>query len=133
MRKFNIEIVTPEGCAYSGECESVTLRTSLGDVQILAGHADYLAALDTGRMALDLGDGVRYASTSGGFLSVSGGNVRVVVTTLEFAEEIDELRAEQAKERAEQKLRDAKTEAEIDVAAAKLKRAASRIKVAKLK
>ena len=133
MRKFNIEIVTPEGCAYSGECESVTLRTDLGDVQIMAGHADYLAALDTGSLTLQLEGGTRYASSSGGFVSVSGGRVRVVVTTLEFADDIDEGRAERAKAVAEARLRDAKTDAEIAGATAKLKRAISRIKVAKLR
>lgn len=133
MKRFNIQIVTPEGVAFRGECESVTLRTDTGDVEILAGHADYLAALDIGKIRIKSGESVRYAASSGGFVSVKGGEVRVVVTTFEFADEIDAERARKAKERAEAKLREAKTNAEISVAKAKLKRAISRINTADLK
>lgn len=133
MRKFEIEIVTPEGLAFSGEAESITLRADTGNVQILAGHTDFIATLDTGKITLKVDGNDRYASSSGGFVSVKGGKVKVVVTSLEFADQIDEARAENAKNRAEERLRDAKTDAEIEIAKAKLKRAISRINVSKLK
>ena len=133
MRNFEIEIVTPEGLAFSGEAESITLCTVTGDVQILAGHADYIAALDTGKVSLRAGGTERFASASGGFVSVKGGKVKVVVTSLEFADCIDEERALSAKEKAEERLRNAKTDAEIEIAKAKLKRAITRINVSKLK
>ena len=50
MKPFHLEIVTPDGLAYSGEVESLLIRTDDGDVEILCGHADFLAsigALDT--------------------------------------------------------------------------------------
>ena len=133
MRKFEIELVTPEGLAFSGEAESVTLRTDTGDVQIMAGHTDYIAALDTGKICIKVDGAERFASVSGGFVSVKGGKVKVVVTSLEFADQIDEGRAELAKSKAEDRLRNAKTDAEIEIAKAKLKRAITRINVAKLK
>ena len=133
MRNFEIEIVTPEGLAFSGEAESVILRTDTGDVQIMAGHTDYIAALDTGKICLKAGGTDRYASVSGGFVSVKGGKVKVVVTSLEFADQIDAERAESAKARAEERIRDAKTDAEIEIAKAKLKRAITRINVSKLR
>ena len=133
MKSFNIEIVTPDGLAFSGEIESITLRTDTGDVQIMAGHTDYIAALDTGKMCIKTSGGERFASVSGGFLSVKGGRVKVVVTSLEFADDIDADRATRAKERAEERLKNAKTDAEIQIAKAKLKRAITRINVSKLK
>ena len=133
MKKIEIEIVTPEGLAFSGEAESIILRTDTGDVQIMAGHADYIAALDTGKICLKVGGVDRFASASGGFVSVKSGKARVVVTSLEFADQIDEARAENAKARAEERLRDAKTDAEIEIAKAKLKRAITRINVSKLR
>ena len=132
MKNFNIEIVTPEGLAFSGEAESITLYADTGYVQIMAGHTDYIATLDTGRMSKRVDGKDRYASASGGFVSVKNGKVKVVVTSLEFADQIDEQRALEAKEKAEQRLRDAKTDAEIEIAKAKLKRAITRISVAKL-
>ena len=131
MRAFNIEIVTPDGLEYSGEAESLLVRTTEGDVEILAGHTDFLASLFTGTARLIIDGKKRLASTSGGFLSVKGGKVRMCATTFEFAEDIDLKRAEDAKARAEAALSMAKDEREMRIARAKIMRAASRINVAK--
>ena len=130
MRAFNIEIVTPDGLEYSGEVESLLVRTTEGDIEILAGHTDFLASLAIGRARLIIDGKTRLASTSGGFLSVKGGKVRMCATTFEFAEDIDLKRAEAAKARAEAALSNAKDEREERLLRAKLMRAASRIKVA---
>ena len=133
MRAFNIEIVTPDGLEYSGEAESLLVRTTEGDVEILAGHTDFLASLATGRARLIIDGKTRVASASGGFLSVKGGKVRMCATTFEFAEEIDLKRAEEAKARAEAALSTARDDREERIVRAKLMRAASRIKVASTK
>ena len=130
MRAFNIEIVTPDGIEYSGEAESLLVRTTEGDIEILAGHTDFLASLATGRARLIIEGKTRQASTSGGFLSVKGGKVRMCATTFEFAEDIDLKRAEDAKARAEAALSIAKDEREERILRAKLMRAVSRIQVA---
>lgn len=133
MRAFNIEIVTPDGLKYSGEVESLLVRTTEGDIEILAGHTDFLASLATGRARLIVDGKTRQASASGGFLSVKGGKVRLCATTFEFAEEIDLKRAEEAKARAEAALSTARDDREERIVRAKLMRAASRIKVASTK
>lgn len=133
MRAFNIEIVTPDGLKYSGEVESLLVRTTEGDIEILAGHTDFLASLATGRARLIVDGKTRLASASGGFLSVKGGKVRMCATTFEFAEDIDLKRAEEAKARAEAALSNARDDREERILRAKLMRAASRIKVADTK
>ena len=133
MRAFNIEIVTPDGLKYSGEVESLLVRTTEGDIEILAGHTDFLASLATGRARLIVDGKTRLASASGGFLSVKGGKVRLCATTFEFAEDIDLKRAEEAKARAEAALSNARDDREERILRAKLMRAASRIKVADTK
>ena len=133
MRAFNIEIVTPDGLKYSGEVESLLVRTTEGDIEIRAGHTDFLASLATGRARLIVDGKTRVASASGGFLSVKGGKVRMCATTFEFAEEIDLKRAEEAKARAEAALSTARDDREERIVRAKLMRAASRIKVASTK
>ena len=133
MRAFNIEIVTPDGLKFSGEVESLLVRTTEGDIEILAGHTDFLASLATGRARLIIDGKTRVASASGGFLSVKGGKVRLCATTFEFAEEIDLKRAEEAKARAEAALSTARDDREERIVRAKLMRAASRIKVASTK
>ena len=132
MKAFHLEIVTPDGLAFSGEVESLLVRTCDGDVEILAGHAEFLASLSTGRVRL-LADGKsRFASVSGGFVSVQNGLVRLVAITFEFAEDIDASRAKAAKERAEAALKSASDERAELVAKAKLARAVSRINISEL-
>ena len=133
MRAFHIEIVTPDGLEYSGDVESLLVRTDDGDVEILAGHADFLASVGTGRVRIIENGKKRFGSVNGGFLSVKGQDVRLCAITFEFADQIDLKRAELAKAKAEEALKAATTTREIDLARAKLLRAASRINVAKMK
>lgn len=133
MREFNLQVVTPDGTVFDGKAESLILRTDDGDVQILAGHVDYMASLGTGRAKIVTGGTERLASASGGFVTVSGGEVKLVAVTFEFAENIDIERARRAKERAEELIRIAENDKAILVAKAKLRRAVCRIDVASSK
>ncbi len=128
---FNLQIVTPDGQKFDGEVDSILARTDSGDVEILRGHADYFAAMGTGRIRLKIGADDKLASSSGGFISVTRGEVKLVVTTFEFAEDIDLDRAVIAKERAEAALSSNKDDGVILMAKAKLARAINRINVAK--
>ena len=130
MREFKLQIVTPDGTEFDGMAESLLVRTDDGDVQILAGHVDYMASLGTGRAKILSGGKERVASCSGGFVTCSGGEVRLVAVTFEFSDEIDVERARRAKERAEAELRDARSDKELVLAKARLRRAISRIDVA---
>ncbi len=132
MKPFHLEIVTPDGLAFEGEVESLLIRTDDGDVELLRGHADFLASIGTGRARLLIDGKPRYASVSGGFVSVQNGVTRVVAITFEFAENIDLARAKAAKERAEAAIARANDERTELVAKAKLARAISRINVAEL-
>ncbi len=130
MKEFSLQIVSPDKTGYDGMAVSLLIRTTEGDVEILAGHADLLAALGTGRARIRKADGEElYASVSGGFLSVADGKVRVAPTTFEFAEDLDLARAQSAKLAAEQALKDAKSASDVTVAKAKLNRAIARISV----
>ncbi len=133
MNTFHLEIVTPDGSAYSDEAQSLLVKTDDGDTEILAGHADYLATLGTGRARIKTADGDRFAAVSGGFLSVEKNSVKLVATTFEFSDEIDVNRARAAKERAEEKIRQAKDDRDITLAKAKLARATSRLSIAEKK
>ncbi len=133
MKPFHLEIVTPDGSAFDGMAESLLVRTTEGDVEILAAHADYLATVATGRTRLIIGGEEKFASSQGGFLSVAGGEVRLITTTFEFAENIDLDRAKVARERAEDELSRAKSDRDIELAKARLTRALNRIYVAEMK
>ena len=101
MSSFHLQIVTPDGSFFDGEANSVVVRTTGGYVSIYPHHTDYIAALDIGRVVVTKDGEPRHAACGGGFLSVETGEVRLVATTVEYADELDVARAEAAKARAE--------------------------------
>jgi len=131
MTPFDLKIVTPDGLQFDGQAEEIVVRTTTGDMGILAGHINCVAPLGMGQ-AMILTEGKRrYAACIGGMLSVSNGAVTLVPTTFEWADKIDLARAERAEDRAQQILNN-KSSAETDIrmAQARLKRALIRKSVA---
>ena len=135
MSTFPLKIVTPDGLIYDGEAERLIVRTTCGDLAILARHINCVAALGMGRATLvDASGERRYAACIGGMLSVVDGNVTLVPTTFEWAENIDAARAEASQQRAEKILHNKDASAnDIRLAEARLHRALVRKSVASVK
>ena len=131
MTPFELKIVTPDGMEYEGQAEEVIVRTTTGDLGILAGHIDCVAPLGMGRATFIIDGRKRYAACIGGILSMSKGALTLVPTTFEWAEDIDADRADRAAEKAKALLsgKNAK-DADLALAEAKLKRALIRKSVA---
>ncbi len=132
MKAFELQIVTPDREVFNGQAESVLVPTSEGVIEILAGHIDYMAAIVIGKIRVTSASQDRLAACSDGFMTVSGGSVRIVCTTFEFADEIDVERANTAKEKAEQRLATKLDERTEKLVKAKLMRALNRIRIAEL-
>lgn len=131
MTSFPLKIVTPDGICFDGQAEELIVRTTTGDLGILAGHINCVAPLGMGR-AMIVSDGVkRYAACIGGMVSVVDGVVSLVPTTFEWAEEIDAERAQRSAQRAQAVL-DNKMASDTDIvlAKARLRRALVRKSVA---
>ena len=131
MATFPLKILTPDGVAYDGPAVSVSCRTINGQVQLLAKHIDFCTALGMGEAHIKLEDGTtRRAACMGGMLSVLDGEVRLVATTWEWAEEIDQARAEASKKRAEEILAQKNLDKrDYELAQARLKRALVRTSI----
>lgn len=134
MTPFHLKIVSPDGLLFDGQAEELIVRTTNGDVAILARHINYVAALGMGR-AVVVADGKRRtAACIGGMLSVVDGEVTLVPTTFEWADKIDLNRAEASLQRANQVLHDQNaSDTEIKLAEARLHRALVRKNVASYK
>lgn len=134
MSSFHLKIVTPDGLIYDGSAEQLFVRTTGGDVGILPRHMNYVAPLGMGR-AVVVSDGQRRAAACiGGMLSVVNGEVTLVPTTFEWADQIDVERAQRAHEKAEKILQDQNASStDIRLAEAKLHRALIRKNVASYK
>lgn len=130
MKSFKLKIVTPDGLEFDSDVESLLVRTDDGDVEFLAGHIDYMASLGTGRARIKTKGKDRFASVSGGFVTVKNGEVTLVAITFEFRESIDLERAKLALDQAKSMLSSAKDDKAVKIANAKLQRALNRINVA---
>jgi len=134
MTPFPLKIVTPDGLIFDGQAEEVVVRSTSGDLGILAGHVNCVAPLGMGRATIIIEGKRRYAACIGGMISVVDGKVTLVPTTFEWAESIDAARAEASQQRAEKVLqkKDA-SDTEIQLAQARLHRALVRRSVASYK
>jgi len=131
MTSFPLKIVTPDGLIYDGQAEELVVRTTTGDIGILAGHINCVAPLGMGRATVIIEGRKRYAACIGGILSVVGGEVTLVPTTFEWADKIDADRAEASYQRAQNVLHNkSASETEVRLAEARLRRALVRKSVA---
>ena len=134
MTPFHLKIVTPDGLIFDGQAEELIVRTSGGDVAILARHINYVAPLGMGQAIVVANGQRRTAACIGGMLSVVDGEVTLVPTTFEWSDKIDLARAEAAYQKAEALLQNKDASAtDLRLAEAKLHRALVRKSVASYK
>lgn len=126
---FHLQVVSMDGLEYDGTVQRITLRSIDGDVAILARHMNYCTAIGMGTAKVILEDGSeKSAACIGGMLSMMNDECRVISTTWEWKEDIDVERAQSAKARAEERLKDQQLDKEARVRAeAKLYRALVRL------
>ena len=131
MTPFSLKIVTPDGLLFDGQAEELIVRSTGGDIGILAGHINTVAPLGMGRATVVVDGKKRYGACIGGMVSVVDGKVTLVPTTFEWADSIDVARANASKAKAELKLKEKNiSQTEIRMAEARLKRALIRTSVA---
>jgi len=134
MTPFTLKIVTPDGLQFEGQAEELTVRSTTGDIGILAGHLNCVAPLGMGRATVVIDGQKRYAACIGGMLSVVNGTVTLVPTTFEWADKIDANRAESSYQRAQTVLQNKNaSDTDIKLAEARLRRALVRKNVASMK
>lgn len=127
---FNLKIYATDKVVYDGDCESIVLPATDGEYALLANHEDLLIALVLGETRFVVNGETNVFFTGLGFAYVQNNSVVVFVDTAERPEEIDIRRAEEAKERAEEKLRQEMSRQEYYHSKASLARAMSRMKEA---
>ena len=131
MNAFPLKIVTPDGLQFDGQALELIVRTTSGALGILAGHINCVAPLGMGRATVVTEEGRRHAACIGGMVSVVNGNVTLVPTTFEWADQIDADRAERTYQKAQAVLQDKSSpETDIRLAQARLRRALVRKSVA---
>ncbi|HCK11713.1 MAG: ATP synthase F1 subunit epsilon [Gemmatimonadetes bacterium] len=131
MPTFQLEIVTPEKTLYSGTVEHVRAPGIDGGFGVLSGHHPMVSALGIGQLRIrEEGGDERMAAVNGGFAEVISDQLTVLAETAELADSIDRTRAEEARDRARDRLKTRRDpEVDIERAEAALARAINRLRV----
>jgi F-type H+-transporting ATPase subunit epsilon len=131
MAQLHLQLVTPQREVLKQDLDSLSCPTTLGQITILPGHIPLVATLTSGELVARNGAEEANIHVAGGFVEVRPDNQIVILAdAAEHFYEIDEQRAEEAKKRAEELLRQSNiSDEEYVTAAAMLERNLSRLNV----
>jgi F-type H+-transporting ATPase subunit epsilon len=127
---IHVDIVSAEGELFAGEATMVFAAGTQGDLGIAPRHAPLLTLLSAGEVRVQTPDGKEQSFfVGGGALEVQPNKVTVLADTALRAKDLDEAAAMEAKQRAEQALRDRGAHIDQAQALAELARAAAQLKL----
>jgi F-type H+-transporting ATPase subunit epsilon len=132
MAQLRCEVVTAERSVFEGDVDMVLAPGVEGQLGILPHHAYLMTALTFGELVLRRdGEADTFIAIGGGFMEVGPEHVTILADSAERAEEIDLERAEAARRRAEELMKEGvEQDADLARAQAALRRSLIRIKVA---
>ena len=128
---FRLQVITPDQTFYEGEASMVELTTTEGDIGIYKGHIHLTAIVSPGVLHIHEEGQVREAALMSGFIEVLPDQVIIMAEVVEWPEEIDVKRAEEARIRAERRLKSQSGEVDVARAELALKRALVRLEMRK--
>lgn len=132
---FYLKVISANRIFFSGRCESIVVPEFDGEKEILAHHENMVIAINRGDMRFKPeGENEWQKAVVGmGLVEIMNNRVTLLVETAERPEEIDIARAQEAKERAEEQMRQKQSIHEYYHSRASLARAMARIKAASAK
>jgi len=126
-RNFKLRIITPDRIFYENEVSMVEFNTVEGEVGIYREHIPMTMIVAPGILTITRDQEVSEAALHAGFAEVLPDQVTVLAEIIEWPEEIDVARAEDAKSRAEERLKEHAPGTDMRRAEMSLKRAVARI------
>ncbi|MBR1592228.1 MAG: ATP synthase F1 subunit epsilon [Ruminococcus sp.] len=126
---FQLEIIATDRVFFRGECEHLVITAIDGLLGIMAGHEPLVTVLPTGELKYMVDGKWLYAAISEGFIQVMPDKAIILADSCELPEEIDIKRAEEARQRAEELMKQKQSIKEYYQTQAALNRAINRLKV----
>jgi len=128
-KTLKLEIVTPEGVVYSEDVDLVGLRSADGQIAILPNHIRLMTQMLPGEMLVRKDGKDQFLAVGEGMVDVTGDSVAIATDMAIAAENIDEAKAEEARERAAARLRDKVSDEEVASVNAALARSLAQLHV----
>lgn len=137
-RSFTFELVTLDGVKFHEECFEVLVPTPLGQIAVLPEHAQLVSLVSPGVVSIrrregDNDEAMEHLATAGGMIEVLGNHIRVLADEANVADDINEMEATAALERARELKKTAKSRVEQADAIALIERYTGQLRVAELK
>ena len=129
MAPMRLEIITAERQVYGEDVDVLVAPGAEGKLGILPHHAPLMTALQPGELLIRKDGEETYLSVTGGFMEVIGNKVTILADACERSDEIDEQRAQEAMERAQERLRNQGADIQLEQAAVAIHRAQIRLNV----
>lgn len=127
---LHLQIITPDKKVVDEGADQVQMPGKNGYLGILPGHAPLITELTTGEISFTKGGNTQYLAVSWGFAEVLPNKVTILADAAERADDIDVKRAEEAKARAQEALRNPSPDMDYDEVNFALRRAEVRLEVA---
>ncbi len=129
MATLKLEIVTPDAKVYSEDVDMVTLPGVEGEMGIFPMHVPLLTQLSAGEVSVRKGGQDFFLAVGEGFVEVTGERVSILTDMAIKAENIDEAKAEEARQRAEARLAEKLDDEEVATVKATLDHSLAQLKV----
>lgn len=126
---LKLEIVTPEALTYSENVDMVTLPGVEGEMGVFPNHVPLMTEIKAGEVILQKDGKTQFLAVGDGFVKITGNHVAVMTDMAIDADDIDLATAEEARKRAEVRLREKLSDEEIATVNAALANALAQIKV----
>ena len=126
---LKLEIVTPEAKVYSDDVEMATLTGTEGEMGILPQHMPLMTQLVAGEVIARKNNENIFLAVGDGFVQVTGEKISILTDMAIRAENIDEAKAEEARQRAEARLAEKITDEEAASVGAALAHSLAQLKV----
>ena len=134
LKKFRLEVISPERIFYSGDVEMLELTTTEGEIGIYADHIPLTTIIAPGVMTItETGSQLEQAAVLEGFMEITQEKVTVLAQSCEWPEEIDTNRAQEARARAERRLKSSDANINMSRAELALRKSLIRLEVAENK
>ena len=130
-RNFDLEIITPDRVFFKGQASMIEFNTTEGEIGVYKDHIPLTVIVKPGVLTITSEEEKTKAALHSGFATILQDKVTILAEVIEWGDEIDEARAEAAKERAEERLRSNQAAVDMTRAEAALLRAVARINTRK--
>jgi len=129
VNMLKLEIVTPDGTAYSEDVEMVTVPGVEGQLGIYPNHVPVMTQMVPGEIIVQKGGADHFLAVGEGLIEITGDQVSILTDMAVAADHIDEAKVEEARRRAEARLQEKLSDEEVASINASIARSAAQLHV----